>query len=250
MRRDELRALGDLAGDAAAGIAGQARDVHRSIATRVFGALGPPAAPARELHDRISAGAYSAASSLTGALVKGGVAAASLARPGDAPSLRDAPRGGLALGAINGMWGDRLHRERSALETPMAVRVRGRDVPLDADALRQTFPQATPRLAVFIHGLCETDDAWRLRAARHVPYPERLRTELGYTPIVVRYNSGRHISQNGRALAALLDAVCAGWPVEVSEVALIGHSMGGLVPRGACHYAQDGAWRDHVRHIF
>jgi pimeloyl-ACP methyl ester carboxylesterase len=103
---------------------------------------------------------------------------------------------------------------------------------------------------VFIHGLCETDDAWRLRAARHVPYPERLRTELGYTPIVVRYNSGRHISHNGRALAALLDAVCAGWPVEVSEVALIGHSMGGLVARGACHYAQDGAWRDHVRHIF
>jgi hypothetical protein len=253
MRPEELRALGGLAGDAAAGIAGQAREVHQSIATRVFGALGPSAAPVREVHDRVAAGAYSAASALTGALVRGGAAAASIAQPPDAGSLSDAPRGRLVVGALNGMWGDRLNREGSALETPMAVRVSGRDVALDADGLRHAFPQATPRLAVFIHGLCETDDAWRLRAARHRPYPERLRAELGYTPIVIRYNSGRHISHNGRALAALLDAVCAHWPVEVSELALIGHSMGGLVARGACHYGAGGdgyVWRDRVRHIF
>ena len=84
---------------------------------------------------------------------------------------------------------------------------------LDPDALRRAFPDATPRLAVFLHGLCETDDAWRLRAARHVPYGERLRTELGYTPIFIRYNSGLHISHNGRALAALLDALTEHWPV-------------------------------------
>src|ERR1700727_2028284 len=186
MRREELSALGDLAGEAAAGIAGQARDVHRSIATRVFGALGPPAAPVRVVHDRVSARAYRAASALTGGVVKGAAAAAGLARPQDAPSLRDAPHGRLAVGAINGMWGDRLHRDSSALETPMAVRVRGHDVALDAEALRAAFPDATPRLAVFIHGLCETEDAWRLRAARHVPYGQRLRAELGYTPTHIR----------------------------------------------------------------
>ncbi len=54
MRRDELRALGDLAGDAAAGIATQAREVHEGIAARVFGALGPTAAPVRVAHDQIS----------------------------------------------------------------------------------------------------------------------------------------------------------------------------------------------------
>ncbi len=239
-----------MAGDAAAGIATQAREVHESIAGRVFGALGPPAAPAREIHDRVSAGAYAAARTLTGALVRGGTAAASLARPADAPSLHEAPRGNLVVGAINGMWGDRLHREGSALDTPMAVRVRGRDVPLDAGSLRRAFPQATPRMAVFIHGLCETEAAWRIGAARSVPYPDRLRAELGYTPIHVRYNSGLHISHNGRALAALLAELTAGWPVQVAEVALVGHSMGGLVSRGACHYAPAGSWRDRVRHIF
>jgi pimeloyl-ACP methyl ester carboxylesterase len=131
----------------------------------------------------------------------------------------------------------------------MAVRVNGRDVALDAASLRRAFPDATPRLALFIHGLCETDDAWRLRAARSVPYAERLRAELGYTPVFVRYNSGLHISHNGRALSALLDALTEHWPGEVAELALIGHSMGGLVARGACHYGM-GAWRERVRHVF
>jgi hypothetical protein len=250
MRPDELRALGSLAGDAAAGIAGQAREVHESIAARVFGALGPSGAPVRAVHDRVSTTAYAATSALTGALVKGGAATASLARPDDAPSLADAPRGRLTVGALNGMWGDRLRREHSALDTPMAVRVHGRDVTPDAGSLRRAFPDATPRLAVFIHGLCETEDAWRLRAAHSVPYSERLRAELGYTPILVRYNSGLHISHNGRALAALLDALIQHWPHEVAEVALIGHSMGGLVARGACHYARAGSWRDRVRYVF
>ncbi len=249
MRPDELRALGSLAGDAAAGIAGQAREVHESIAARVFGALGPPAAPVRVIHDRVSTTAYTAASALTGALVKGGAATASLARPDDAPSLADAPGGRLAVGALNGMWGDRLRRQRSALDTPMAVRVNGRDVALDAASLRRAFPDATPRLAVFIHGLCENDDAWRLRAARSAPYAQRLRAELGYTPVFLRYNSGLHISHNGRALSALLDALTEHWPGEVAELALIGHSMGGLVARGACHYGT-GAWRERVRHVF
>src|SRR5690349_15079106 len=135
MRRDELTALGALAGDAAAGIAGQARDVHESIAAHVFGALGPPAAPVRAIHDRVAAGAYNTASALTRRLVRGGATVAGLTWPDDAPSLSDAPRGRLAVGAINGMWGDRLVGARSALDTAMAVRVGGRDVAADAGSL-------------------------------------------------------------------------------------------------------------------
>ncbi|HEX4012077.1 MAG TPA: hypothetical protein VHX62_18795 [Solirubrobacteraceae bacterium] len=253
MRRDEVRALGELAGDAAAGIASQARDVHAGIAQRVFGALGPSAAPVRLAHDRISGGAYAAARALTGALVRGGAQVAGLTQPPDAPSIGDAARGRVAIGALNGAFGDRLHRGASALQTSMAIRRDGHDVSADAGGLARAFPDATRRLVVFVHGLCETDEAWRLGARRSVPYGDRLRAELGYTPIYVRYNSGRHISHNGRELSALLHAVVAGWPVEVTEIALVGHSMGGLVARGACHYAgagDTGAWREPVRHVF
>jgi hypothetical protein len=87
MRPEEARALGRLGGEAAGGIAVQARDVHAGIAGRVFGLLGRQADPIRAAHDRISAGAYAAARALTGSLVRGGAFAYALTRPVDAPSL-------------------------------------------------------------------------------------------------------------------------------------------------------------------
>jgi hypothetical protein len=253
MRREEITALGELAAEGAAGVVGQVRDVHAGVARRVFGSLrvlGGAAEPVRLIHDGLSAGAYAAAGTLTGALVRGGAGAISLTRSHDDPSVLESVPGRVAVGAINGMWGDRLYRRGSALETPMAVRHGGRDVSVDRESLARAFPAATPRIVVFTHGLCETEEAWRFGADRGVPYGDRLHAELGYTPVYVRYNSGLHISVNGRRLAGLLDELTENWPVEVAELALIGHSMGGLVARGACHYAAEGSWRDRVRHVF
>jgi pimeloyl-ACP methyl ester carboxylesterase len=60
------------------------------------------------------------------------------------------------------------------------------------------------------------------------------------------------VSDNGRRLAEALESVVLGWPVEVSEIALVGHSMGGLVARSACHYgqAEGHAWTARLRHVF
>ncbi len=249
MRRDELTALGDLAGGAAAGIATQAGEVHAGVAQRVFDAVGPAAAPVRVVHDRIAGSAYAAARVLSGALVRAGAGTLGAARGDDAASITDTPTGRALVGAINGLYGDRLRREGSALQIPMAVRRRGREVPLERESVAAAFTDATPRLAVFVHGLAETESAWRRRADRHLPYGDRLRAELHYTPVYVRYNSGLHISDNGRRLAQVLDELTAGWPVAVDEIALIGHSMGGLVLRGACHYGGAGGWRERVRHV-
>lgn len=245
MRRDELNALGDLAGIAAASVANQVRDTHTGIAGRVFGRLGPSATPARVIHDRVSAAAYSGAAGLTGAIVRGGARAAGMTRPGDAPSIQDSASGRLVAGALNGAWGDALERTGSSLTTRMTVRRRGRDL-----GSPQELGDARQRIAIFVHGLCETDDAWRLGATRHAPYGDRLESELGYTSLYVRYNSGLHISDNGGRLAQLLDDLVAGWPVPVSELVLIGHSMGGLVARSACHYGRGEGWKTSVRHVF
>jgi pimeloyl-ACP methyl ester carboxylesterase len=250
MRSDEVKALGELAGGAAAGLAAQVSEVHTGVAGRVFGVLGPMGKPVQVIHDGVTARAYASARALSGAVVRGSATAVSLTRAQNARSIADNPIGRAAIGALNGAWGDMLNQRHNPLETPMTVRRGGRDVALDAGSLASAFPDAGARLVVFLHGLGETDDAWRLRATRHVPYGDRLRSELGYTPLYVRYNSGLHISHNGRRLAELLAQLTANWPVEVAEIALIGHSMGGLVARSACHYAPEGSWREQVRDVF
>jgi pimeloyl-ACP methyl ester carboxylesterase len=50
----------------------------------------------------------------------------------------------------------------------------------------------------------------------------------------------------------LLGNLAAAWPVQVEEILLVGHSMGGLVIGSACHYGRQSSaeWIQHVRHIF
>ena len=153
---------------------------------------------------------------------------------------------------LNTVTGDRLGPELAPLAIRMAVRAGGSDVELASQQVREAFGDATPKLAVFVHGLVETENSWLRQASRSEPYGRRLQAEFGYTPVYVRYNTGRHVSDNGRELARLLDELTAAWPGQVREILLVGHSMGGLVIRAACHYgSEDGApWVRHVRHVF
>jgi pimeloyl-ACP methyl ester carboxylesterase len=64
-----------------------------------------------------------------------------------------------------------------------------------------------------------------------------LSRDLGFTPVYLHYNSGRHVSENGQDFAVRLEHLVAQWPVPVDELVIIGHSMGGLVTRSAVHHA-------------
>jgi pimeloyl-ACP methyl ester carboxylesterase len=139
----------------------------------------------------------------------------------------------------------------------MELRRRGVTVDPTPEGLAAGYPEATSRIVVFVHGLCGDDECWRVfplrgREPGRRTYGERLQDELSFTPVYLRYNTGLHISHNGRELARLLEALLAGWPCGVEELVLVGHSMGGLVVRGACHYGEaDGQrWTDAVRHVF
>ncbi len=60
---------------------------------------------------------------------------------------------------------------------------------------------------------------------------------MGLRPLYLRYNTGLNVADNGVALSALLESLLERWPVALEEVAIIGHSMGGLVARSALHHA-------------
>lgn len=124
--------------------------------------------------------------------------------------------GNQALAVLNGFAGHMLARRRDALAIRTAVRVAGHDVPVAPRELATAFPGATARLAVLVHGLAETEISWTARASSGTEpgYGPRLRGELGYTPVYIRYNSGRHVSANGRLLGELLTELVGGWPVQ------------------------------------
>jgi PGAP1-like protein len=257
VRGTEIRALGDLAGAAVAGVAGLIQETHQGIAGRPFKALGVAALPVSAIHDAVAGAAYRAVGAALGAPPRAAAAAVARLAPPDGRSLADSMRGSMALGALNGAIGDALGGRRRELALPMTIRRRGRDISARPEDLAVEYPAAGGKLAVFVHGLCETDEAWHLLPLVREPgfrgsYGSRLTTDLGYTPLYVRYNSGLHISDNGLRLSVLLEEIAEGWPREVEEIALVGHSMGGLVARSACHYGELAGtrWTGALRHVF
>jgi hypothetical protein len=233
----EIQAGGEVAAQGLRETTTSIEAIHRQIARR---AQAPPA------HDTIAAGVYACVrAGLTLGARGAGLLAAATSERWVTPERAHA--GAQVRAALNGAFGDALERGQNALAIQMAVRVDGKDLPLHRGALEDAFPGATPRLAVFLHGLCESDAAWA--GARPDSYPARLRAELGYTPVVLRYNSGLTIAENGEQLARLLSSLQSIWPVQLRELVLIGHSLGGLVIRAACHAGtrDDRAWVGTVR---
>jgi pimeloyl-ACP methyl ester carboxylesterase len=255
VREGEIRSLSEIAAASVAQPGVTARDVHAAVAGRIFGLLGPLGAPVRVVHDGISRASYAGISAALRAPVAAAGRMLSDSSHETSRALADSTAGALALGALNGVAGDRIARNHPDLALELSVRRRGRVVQLSRQGLEEAFVDATPRLAVFVHGLCGTEDTWRIgtRGRNGSPsYGARLRDDLGFTPIFVRYNTGLHVSDNGRALAKALERIAENWPVEVEEIALIGHSMGGLVARSACHYGgqEEHVWAERVRHVF
>ena len=159
---------------------------------------------------------------------------------GSAPWLADA-----LIGAINGVVGDHLRSRGNPLDLGLSLRVAE-----GTGGLRVGGPR---KFAVFIHGLAATEWSWCLGADRLLGDPAAnfgtlLERDAGFTPVFARYNTGRHVSDNGRDLAVALGRLVR--DERVDELVLIGHSMGGLVARSATQAEDAGAgWLTALRRV-
>ena len=137
-----------------------------------------------------------------------------------------------ARGIVNGVFGDALEELNNPLAQTMSL------VDRQGDAGSDT-------LVLFLHGLCMSEIGWD-----RGDFPEFeawCRTELGAKTAHLRYNSGRHISINGRELSGLLEATVKNEGIK--RLVLIGHSMGGLLTRSACHYGEELEWVERLSHV-
>jgi pimeloyl-ACP methyl ester carboxylesterase len=162
-------------------------------------------------------------------------------------STPQAPREA-TLAALNGVFGDFLAASNNSLAISMHLRSQGQELEIGSDALAKAFPRSGGKLLILVHGLCMNDLQWQREGHDH---GHMLAEKLGFTPLYLHYNSGQHISINGQAFSVLLQQLLEQWPTAITELVIIGHSMGGLVTRSACHYAEQAQqpWRKRLDKI-
>jgi hypothetical protein len=224
---EDLRGLSRLGFTAAVGLTDLVEQMHHTILRAPLPLGAPIEGPARGLTGfvyrcirgvmRAAGGGVDAALSLLGG-----------SSPPDSSRARD-----VALAVLNGVVGDHLQETNNPLALEMQLRRDGRALPLDRASLARDLPQATGRLLVLVHGLCMSDWQWTRDGHDH---GAALGDDHGFTPIYLFYNSGRHISENGRGLAELLERLVASWPVAIEDFVILGHSMGGLLARSALRH--------------
>jgi len=225
----DLRGAARLSVDAVIGVTSIVEDMHRNIAglSPVVGAAPPGGARG------ISGLVYRSVRGITG-LVGFGIDTA-LAGINRLPvSGGRWPGREAVVSALNGLVGDHLVVSGNPLAIAMRLRQNGEPLGLDRQSLRAKFGRSGSKLLVLVHGLCMNDLQWTREGHDHGAAAAR---DFGYTPIYLHYNSGQHISTNGREFSDLMERLVQCWPATIDEIVIVGHSMGGLIARSACHYA-------------
>ncbi len=267
LHASDLHGLSRLGIDGVRGVTDLVEDVHHAV-LRVPGLRA--VAPDRRTRG-ITGLVYRSINGVTG-LVGGGLNLAfgrvvpSLAPPVSSPTREQ------FLAVLNGVLGDHLAASGNPLAIQSTLRRVGRPVPLDRASLAEAWPQASSRLLVTAHGLCMHDGHWR-RAVEDGKndndcennnennweavdlefggLPECLAASYGYSTIDFHYNTGRHISDNGRDFDEMLERLVTNWPAEIEQLVILGHSMGGLVARSAAHYGLEAGhtWPERLKKI-
>jgi hypothetical protein len=259
LHASDVQGLSQLATQGVLGVANLSETVQGNVYKTVAAAFGPLG---KRFVDSRSGSSGVKPFGITGLVygsiravtrLAGGTAHAALATAAPLLARRhSSPQREAMLSALNGVLGDHLRDTANPLAIAMQLRRGGQPLVLDPLPMADMFPQATGKLLVTVHGLCMNDLQWqsagRADAASH---GDLLARHAGYTVVDVHYNTGLSIDENGAALAALLARLVAAWPRPVDELALLAHSMGGLVARSACHHADAAAagWRARLTHI-
>ena len=241
-----LRGAAKLATEATTGLTDLVEAVHARIAS-VPGLPGPADGRTRGITGLVYKTIRGVTRAVGGSVdtLLGVLAPALAPRPGAGPASLPSPEREAILAALNGVLGDHLAKTANPLAIRMAFRHGGRPLPLQRDALATSLPAAGDKPLVLIHGLCMNDLQWRRGGHDH---GEALAAASGFTPVYLHYNTGLHVSTNGRALANQLEQLLEQWPRPIARFAIVAHSMGGLLARSALHYGRAAGqrWPDRL----
>jgi pimeloyl-ACP methyl ester carboxylesterase len=150
------------------------------------------------------------------------------------------------LPVLNGALGDQLAARHDPRTIQLSFRRGGHDVAVADLGLSEPHQ----KIVIFLHGLMGDELIWQTgfqdEASQALRYGPRLADEAGVRVLYVRYNTGLHISENGRALNQLLSELLAAYPDAIGELVLVGYSMGGLLIRSAGYYATSSSSKEKI----
>jgi PGAP1-like protein len=235
LRSTDLRGLAKLATQATVDVTKMAEGVTQSV----WSTLGAPSGKDKDQTRGITGLVYKSIQGVAQLVGKGTESLLTSLQPLlekiEQEPQESAPREAV-LAALNGVMGDRLVESDNPLATPMTLRFKNETLNWEA---MPDKAQLTGKVLVAVHGLCMNDLQWTVQHDdESFNHAETLASKLGYTPVYVRYNTGLHTSQNGQTLSNQLELLSALWPVPLTEISVLVHSMGGLVTRSAVHAAQ------------
>ena len=246
-RATDLRGVSSLTIDALLGLTDIVESLHYNITNTAAPATAEP-----KRTKGITGLVYRNVRTITGVVGSGLDAGLDKLSPifGEGDSI---PKREATVAALNGVLGDYLVAKKNPLAIHMQFRRQGS--PLTAETLAAAVQQSGGKLAIMVHGLCMNDLQWRRNGHDH---GAALARDLGYEPLYLYYNSGLHISENGKEFSDLLESLVEQVALLVApqvpqplELVIIGHSMGGLVARSACYYGQlaEADWLTHLKKI-
>jgi len=230
----DVAGISRLAIEGTAGITDIVKEVHSAVLENIL-----PGTPIQSALVESTASIYAAVQMVTGA-AGGGLDAALSPYVSRIANIKSTPEREAVLAALNGVVGDHLAATKNPLAIAMRLRRGGIALDVERSRLAAAIPDVSDRVLLFVHGLCMNDLQWG-RGGRNRGID--VARELGWTPVHLHYNTGLHVSTNGRALAGLLEKVVSEWPVPVRELAIIGHSCGGLLARSAHFYGASAGHR-------
>ena len=215
LQPSDLRGIAQLATEATAGVTRIAEGVHQSV----WRTLGAPSGATPDQTRGVTGLVYQSVQGVTqlvGKSVDVALAGVQSLLSKDNPERPVSPEREAVVAALNGVMGDRLEASGNPLAIAMSLRFQGRAMDWQAMPPRT---EVTGKVLVLIHGLCMNDLQWQVPAGESgSDHGAVLAATLGYTLIYVRYNTGRHTSQNGHDLAAQLEQLVANWPVPLEEI--------------------------------
>ncbi len=228
-------------------VVGTVYDMQRAISDGTYRWIGPVGRPVQRITDAVTDNVYGLVRvSIRGVGELGAMAAGRLG----SDTIASSPAAEKARAIAHGVVGDDRIAVAPELDIHLGLRHNGVEVATDPASLRAAYPAASGRVVVFVHGLVDTEAVWSARPEAGVALPD-LVDRLDATPVLVRYGTGRSIGRNGADLADHLEALVGGWPVPVTDLILVGHSMGGLLIRAACITAvvEEQAWTQKLHDI-